>query len=79
MKYTDYYNYLTESETYIKSLIARALKKHPDADKQEVYSYCNTNSTGISIKKFEDDAKSRKWDTDTIKAICYVMSRNRQK
>lgn len=83
MNYKDYYKYLQEDtandQAYIKVLITRGLKRYPDADKQEVFSYCTTNASGVSIKKFEDDAKTHKWDDDTIKAIGYIMSRNRKK
>jgi hypothetical protein len=81
MKYTDYYKYLTENNsndiTYVKVLIARALKRFPDADSQEVFSYCSSNLNGVTIKKLEDDAKLHKWNEDTIKAIYYVTSRKK--
>ena len=81
MKYKDYYKHLAEANlndtAYVKVLIARALQRFPDADSQEVFSYCVLNIDGVTIKKLEDDAKLHKWNADTIKAIYYVTSRKK--
>ena len=78
MKYTDYYQYLTENDEhdklYIRTLITKALKRFPYADSEYVYSYCSAHTGGVTIKQLEDDAKSHKWDEDTMKAIYYVTS-----
>lgn len=59
--------------------IQRALKKFSNAEEDVVVKYINAHKSGATIKQLEDDAKSGNWNEDTIKAIYYVMSRNRKK
>jgi hypothetical protein len=66
MNYKDYCTHLNEAkdtqEIYIKILTARAKSRFPDADFNDVYIYCMSNSNGITIKQFEDDAKAKKME-----------------
>lgn len=83
MKYKEYFKYLKESsstkEFYIKTLIARSKTRFPDADVNEVYVYCMSNSSGVTIKQLETDANEKNWNSDTIRAIYFVLSKIKTK
>ena len=83
MKYTEYYSHLDEadfkSELRLNSYINNALKKFEEADKNTVTAYCHKHSTGITIKQLQDDATTHKWNSDTTKAIAFVLGHIKKK
>lgn len=57
-----------------------ALKKFPFADRDAVETYINANiDKNVTLRQLEIDANENKWDTDTTKAIYYLLSRKKIK
>ena len=59
--------------------IQKLCAQFEEADKNTVTAYCHKHSTGITIKQLEDDATTHKWNSDTTKAIAFVLGHIKKK